>query len=246
MTAPEPQSQTPLHIGILECGIAAEHLRRDHGSFADWFERYLAGPLAPVTFSRYAAYLGHIPQSPGECDCYIVTGSSASANGAEAWIEILSAFLRSAVEHRRILGVCFGHQLLHKIHGGTVGSVEEGWGIGVHEYAVHGGEDCILNGLERLALLTSHNEQVTRPAPEARIMASSAFCEVGVSMIGNNVLTLQAHPEATREFCGALYRWRRDIIGANQVDAAIASLDLTTSETAFADIVDRFFRGAIR
>ena len=48
--------------------------------------------------------------------------------------------------------------------------------------------------------------------------------------IGQNVLTIQNHPEMTREFAKNLYDSRRQRIGEEAVEAALADLARPTTE----------------
>jgi len=64
--------------------------------------------------------LGHLPNTPNECHAYIVTGSAASVLDDDQWIVRLSDFLTDVAKKVPIMGVCFGHHLLHQTFGGTV------------------------------------------------------------------------------------------------------------------------------
>jgi len=236
------EMQDPFHVGVFECGCLPESYERAHGTFADWFERYLGEPLAPVRFSRYRADLGELPKSADECDAYVVSGSDSSANDPDPWIADLGDFLSAAAESHPILGVCFGHQLLHAVHGGVVQPSEDGHGVGVHDYEVREFLEWMPEDLLTLSLMTNHGEQVVTPAPGSAVVAGSAFCPVAVSVIGPNVLTVQAHPEFTRSLALDLYTDRREQIGEARATAAIESLSNDVHDDHFAEVVRAFFK----
>ena len=123
-------------VGILEAGENLPELSPEFGTFGSWFERLLADALAPATFKVYRSYLGELPEAVSACDAYVITGSRASVNDPDQWIEDLGEFSRRAGAEVPVVGVCFGHQLLHKVFGGRVERAAQGWGIGVHDYRV--------------------------------------------------------------------------------------------------------------
>ena len=53
------------------------------------------------------------PQSPADCDAYLITGSRAGVYEDHPWIEPASALVRRLLgAHKPVVGICFGHQLL--------------------------------------------------------------------------------------------------------------------------------------
>ena len=126
---------------------------------------------------------------------------------------------------------------MHQIMGGSVEEVEQ-WGIGVHEYDVVHTPTWVAENdkLSSLRILASHQDQVTSAAPNTKILASSKFCPIAVSLIGNKVLTMQAHPELTPELARVVYAFRREIQGDELTDRAIDS----TSNEIDADVLGRW------
>jgi GMP synthase (glutamine-hydrolysing) len=217
-------------IGILEAGPVNPVLRERHGGHGDFFRAWL-GPRAPDTaFPIWKAYEGALPEAPESCDAYLVTGSRFSTYDPLPWIAPLKAFIREAAETRPVVGICFGHQIIAEAFGGRIEKSERGWGIGVHRYRLLEEQPWMSPALETISLIVSHQDQVVEPPPEARVLASSEFCPIAMMQIGENVLTLQAHPEATVAYSSELYAGRRESLGAVATDAAIESLSLARDE----------------
>ncbi len=230
----------PVTLGILEAGANPPEFLDQHGTTANWFENFFARENADLACVGYQVYLGQLPGRIDACDAYLVTGSAASVNDPDQWIIELSDFVREAARERPVIGVCFGHQLLHKVFGGQVAVNEAGWGVGVHDYQVVDGNDPIDSSRTVLSFVACHSEQVVRPAPETTVIAQSAFCPFALTTIGERVLTVQAHPEMTHALARDLYDYRRPRAGDEAVDRALQSLERATDESHFADMVMRF------
>ena len=214
-----------LTIGVLECGAVATPLQTHAPSYTEAFRRFLSPDGSGPVLKSYHCYGGKFPRRGDECDGWLITGSAASVYDGDEWIGDLEEFARSAAESRPLVGICFGHQLIAQAFGGRVGRAP-GWGIGVHRHELS--EDGA--PISHLELLASHQDQVIIPPSQARVLGGSEFCPIGSMTIGQNVLTIQNHPEMTREFAKNLYDSRRQRIGEETVEAALADLSRPTNE----------------
>ncbi|MDP7548999.1 MAG: gamma-glutamyl-gamma-aminobutyrate hydrolase family protein [Alphaproteobacteria bacterium] len=222
-----------LTIGILEGGAVAPEFSAHLTSFTDSFRNFLAPGGAGPLLRPYRCYAGEFPQRGDACDGWLITGSAASVYDGDDWIAQLEAFTRTAAEKRPVVGICFGHQLVAQAFGGTVAKAP-GWGIGVHLHNMTHRTEWMHPPLASLSLLASHQDQVVTPPPGAQVLGGSDFCPIGVMTVGPNVLCIQNHPEMTREFAAELYDSRRDRMGSDTVDTALASLNQPTDEAATA------------
>lgn len=222
-------------MGILECWTNRPEWMA-YGDFADWFPPFLRKADSDLTFQTYHAHHGELPETPTGCDAWLITGSAVSVYEDLPWQADLVAFLRDARGQRPIIGVCYGHQLLHYAFGGTVNKAT-GWGVGVHEYTA----DPKL-GVSELCLLASHQDQVTQAAPDSRVLASSAFCPIAATQIGADMISIQPHPEMTVALAREVFAARRDEQGNEVTDAALASLDTPLDDVAVARWIVSFLR----
>jgi GMP synthase-like glutamine amidotransferase len=224
-------------IGILETGHNAPPLAARFGRFSDAFARWLAvhRDEFPLALEVYHVEAHELPASVDDCDGWIVTGSAAGVYEDHDWLGPTCDFLRAAVAaRRRLLGVCFGHQLLAQVLGGRVEKSAKGWGLGRHRYEVHGAAPWMDPPLAAFSLLACHQDQVVAPPPGARVLASSAFCDFAMLAVGDTVLTVQAHPEFSPEYAEALYDSRRERFGEDAARRGIASLGEPTDAEALA------------
>ena len=82
------------------------------------------------------------PEELASYDGFVVSGSPRDAHGDEPWVRRLCALLRTLhAMRKRVLGVCFGHQVLCRALGGRVGRARSGWDVGVRKVTFVRGQD---------------------------------------------------------------------------------------------------------
>src|SRR5688500_15980927 len=120
-------------LGILETGTPPVPLVERFGRYPEMFGRLLGGE---VPYSSYDAAAGELPTDAADHDAWLITGSPAGVYEPLDWIEPLKAFVRAAGGRAKLVGICFGHQLMAEAFGGHVEKVERGWGVGLHTYPI--------------------------------------------------------------------------------------------------------------
>lgn len=75
---------------------------------------------------------------PDTIDAVLITGAKYSAYDDAEWIVRLTDYTRQLLEggRVRVIGVCFGHQIVGRALGGTVGVSPGGWELAITEVAV--------------------------------------------------------------------------------------------------------------
>ncbi len=218
-------SDTVTRVGLLLCGHVdprSQHLR---GDYFELFTTLLLGH--PIELVRYDVQAGKLPHSALECDGWICSPSRASVYDDLPWLSAMEELHRDIVSSEvPYVGICFGHQLLAQTLGGTVARASGGWNVGVHEYIVEAALPCIAPRVDRLALIASHQDQVVEPPPGARVFARAedGSCPVGGMVVGERAWTIQLHPEFLPDLADHLLAGRIDLIGAEKVARARATL----------------------
>jgi GMP synthase-like glutamine amidotransferase len=139
-------------------------------------------------------------------------------------------FLKAALaSRRRVVGICFGHQLMAHYFGGETRAADVGWCVGVQSAAVVREESWMNPPARRLALLASHKDQVVRLPAEARPFAEGARCRVA-GFVMADVLTFQGHPEFSRPYAADLMDMREQVLGEDVYRQGKASLAEPTDE----------------
>lgn len=212
-----------MRVGILQTGeLPAALLERFGPSYPDMIARMLGPGFVCTTFDVTRA---EYPDTPEAFPAYLVTGSSAGAYEDLPWIAPLEEFLRRVKGRAKLVGICFGHQIMAQAFGGRVEKSDKGWGLGVHDYELAGSEPDAA-GAASIAIAVSHQDQVIAPPPGARVVGGSAFTPHGILAYGDDALSFQCHPEFEPAFAAALIDLRRPhLADPTEADIWAASLD---------------------
>ena len=100
---------------VLLCAEDSEYVRKKHGGYFGVFKRMLAE--AGERWDVYKVACGEFPEDDelGLYDGFVITGSCSDAYGNDTWIHDLLALLKKLDSmNKKILGICFGHQVIKK------------------------------------------------------------------------------------------------------------------------------------
>ncbi|AWN39262.1 type 1 glutamine amidotransferase [Methylobacterium durans] len=212
-----------MRIAVLETGRPPARLGGRYPGYGAMV-RSLVGPGHDYEIVRADA--GALP-APDAHAAYLITGSPAGVYDPDPWIAALIAFLRALAPDRKVVGLCFGHQVMAQAWGGQVVKSERGWGLGLHRYAIVERAPFMDGGDDAIRVPVSHQDQVVARPPGARVLAASAFTPHAVLAYRDRAaLSFQCHPEFNPDFARALTDGHR----AGETDpalvaAALASLD---------------------
>lgn len=189
------------------------------------FMALLAQQDPDLQFAVYDVEQGEYPGEIDEVDAYLITGSKSSVYEDKPWIHRLMEFVKELhARRKKIVGICFGHQLVAQALGGKTEKSTRGWGVGLHTHRFSGLPDWHDQGDASFDILVSHQDQVVENARGATVLAGSEFCENAVCQLGDHILTFQGHPEFLPEYSREIMNFRREIIGEPTYAEGIASL----------------------
>ncbi|HET7576772.1 MAG TPA: type 1 glutamine amidotransferase [Sphingomicrobium sp.] len=224
-----------MKVAILETGRPPAPLEEQFGDYADMFAAML-GPSFEL--QRFDVQAGELPD-PAAHDAFLITGSPAGVYDPLPWIAPLMEFIRSASE-AKMVGVCFGHQVMAEALGGHVEKSDKGWGAGLHRYTMVRLEPWI-DTAGTIAIPASHQDQVVVQPPNTEVVAASDFTPLAaLAWTDRPAISFQFHPEFSPAFARALIEQRYDKVP--NPDAAIASLGQPNDSAVVGGWIRRFLK----
>lgn len=221
-----------MKVGILQAGHAPAEMIAETGNYAQMFSQFLSG--RDYSFAAYSVVDMEFPKSAESADCWLITGSRHGIYDNLPFIEPLKALVRDIYRlNMPLVGVCFGHQIIAQALGGQVEKYSGGWSVGATDYDFEG---------QTVTLNAWHQDQIVELPPQARVLGSSPFCKYAFLGYGENVFTVQAHPEFDSGFIHGLIEKRgRGVVPDDLLEQASCKLELPNSNSALADRIYNIF-----
>jgi len=177
-------------------------------------------------FDVFHTPLNEYPDSFDGYDAVLLTGSKADSFSDEPWVVELRRRVSMLLEQKKkLLGICFGHQLIALCLGAKVGRAPQGWGVGRMSYDWHAAELPLAPEDKKMSLLVSHRDQVLELPQNAVLLASNAHCPVAGYAIGEEVFCVQGHPEFVPDYSAYLLDKRREALGEDLYGTGVKSLE---------------------
>jgi len=233
-------------IGILETDVLDKNIREIHGSYPDMFKTLLQSADKNILFQTYQVINLEYPQTIDDCDAYLITGSKFCAYDNELWINRLKEYVVELVGHqKKLIGICFGHQIIAQALDGQVERSEKGWGVGLYSSHVQNSKSWMQPVRDDFSLLVSHQDQVVKLPAQAELLASNDFCPNSGFTISNHVLTFQGHPEFNSEYLKYIMNKRRNVIGDEKYISAMCSLKNLVDSNVIAKWIVKYIKQEI-
>ncbi len=237
-----------MKIGVLQCDHVLEQFQPIFGDYPEMIATLFAKIAPDCRFKIYQVQSLDYPQDLNECDAYITTGSRHSVNDDYEWIKRLEAFICELDRVKKsFVGICFGHQLMVKALGGTVKKSDKGWGIGVTQNKTVSSKLWMLPLQDRLNLIASHQDQVLCLPKSVKmdVLVSSTFCPYYMLAYGDHFISVQGHPEFTKDYSAALMNFRRKLIPSERLQEGEMSLKKDVDDQLIARWIVNFITARI-
>lgn len=174
------------------------------------FQQRFREVCCTIELVPYFVIDGVLPENVNVHRGYVITGSHYSVNENKTWMLQLEEFIRKikATNTIRLLGICFGHQIIAKALGGLVARNPNGKMIWGCEKVTVKKEFSLKNYYRQTSLNScgfyineTHEDQVLELPPSktshCKVMGSCQHCPYEIIAYGDHILTLQGHPETT-------------------------------------------------
>jgi GMP synthase-like glutamine amidotransferase len=205
-------------IAVLKADTLLLEISEKTGDLRDIFEQLLVRgglDLSAVTVEGYDVVTKQeYPSSLQGLNGIIITGSKHNAFENDEWILKLVDFTKRAIESNvKVVGICFGHQIVGRALGAPVGRNSKGWEasitpmkltqIGLKVFP----ELAQYNGI---SLMQMHQDIVSELPAGTELLASTDVCPVQGIYKAQSLLTLQGHPEFTEFIVSTLIEKRKE------------------------------------
>ncbi|MEM7739334.1 MAG: type 1 glutamine amidotransferase [Pseudomonadota bacterium] len=230
------KSKHAQRMAVLQTGRSVPGSEKRHGDYDDMCKALMG--RAPSEAETFAILDGDFPKTLDDYDVFVVTGSKFGVYEDHDWIAPLEDLIRQIYESgKKMIGVCFGHQIIAQALGGQVEKSDKGFGAGAMSYTLQlpGGQ------AQDISLYAWHQDQVVKAPEQAQTIASSEFCPIAGLRYDDRVLTFQAHPEFTKAYTEELAEARRGVVLTDeQADKALASLEQRINADVIQDMIFEF------
>ena len=231
-----------MKIGILNAINSLTSQVNWQGTPLAAYIRFLESGGAAFTYTGFDVALGEFPESVDACDAYMITGSPNGVYDEEPWIAELMQFIRDCyAADKKLVGICFGHQVLAHALGGRTEKSDKGWGLGMKQFAVTTQKPWMSDEPGQYALYFAHQDQVITLPAEAELLGGNGFCPNAMFVMGDQVLGVQGHPEFTKPIMQDILAGKKGNISQEVLSVANDSLQIGPPDnTTFAQWIVNF------
>ncbi|KAK0459975.1 class I glutamine amidotransferase-like protein [Desarmillaria tabescens] len=225
---------SPMKLAVLLCDTPLPEVVATYGDYASIFHRLLSSSsyAPPFTLDPYDVVSANsYPEDPTSYDAILLTGSKHSAHGDDAWIHKLVDFVRTTASSHpqvKLIGICFGHQIIARALGGD--------------------QACVVNkaGWEQM-----HRDHVPSLPPGFHLLASTPIAPVqGMVKFKDgkeddvHIFAVQGHPEFTEPIVSIVVKTRgaNGILSKEIVEDATKRKDIPTDGALVADSIWRILQ----
>ncbi|KAL6719203.1 hypothetical protein ACLMJK_003440 [Lecanora helva] len=235
-------ASSPIRIAILEADIPIGSIRTKYGSYGGVFTSFLHKACDASHISRDRLHItgwdvvnsenapeGQEEDMGGENKCkrrkgypaldevdgVLITGSRFNAFDNDPWVIKLVEYTQQILGQDRvkIIGCCYGHQILGRALGAKVARSESGaWEVSVCQVNQTPKGKELFGGKDVLSIFQMHKDLVYHyPSSPSSLepLGSSDACKVQGMYIPERALSVQGHPEFTEEIVRELLGYRR-------------------------------------
>ncbi|KAL7342194.1 class I glutamine amidotransferase-like protein [Rhodotorula toruloides] len=192
---------------------------RRSGDYHQIFARLLRSSIE-LEVQSYDVVRGEFPseEEVRSADGVLITGSAASAYEPLPWITHLVSFTSSLPTLNpslKLIGICFGHQIIARAFGSSVERNEKGWEIGTRRIGLTERGREVFEGRGEIAVHQMHRDHVPSLPPSFELLGSTPACAIhGMVRLADasapfshtniSAVTLQGHPEFDSEMVNTI------------------------------------------
>lgn len=234
-----------MKIGILNAINSLTSQVNWQGTPTEAYIRFLqSGGGTTFSYVGYDVALGEFPETVDTCDGYVITGSPNGVYDTDSWITDLMQFVRDCyAAEKKLVGICFGHQILAHALGGHTEKSEKGWGLGLKPFDVVAQKPWMTEPVGQFGLYFVHQDQVQQLPAEAELLGGNGFCPNAMFVMDDRVLGVQGHPEFTKPIMEDILAGKVGNVSEGVVKTAVFSVQNGTPDNdTFAQWIVNFLK----
>ena len=218
-----------LKTGLLLADDIDVDARDQYGTYSLMFKQGLDPSGNQINLTSFRVFEGEPLPEIDAFDAYVISGSRYGVYEGYPWIDRLMDFVRRCWQFdKKVVGICFGHQLIAHALGGKTEKADVGWGFGIHSARLTANKSWMterdtLNG-DVMNLIVIHQDQIIELPPGFQTIAENDFCPNSMIVADGKMLGIQGHPEFSKEFCRFRANFRRKLIGEEIFNETLSSL----------------------
>ncbi|KAK3681491.1 hypothetical protein LTR37_020905 [Vermiconidia calcicola] len=211
-----------LRIAILECDEPVGKTKEKYGTYGGLFTELLQNGATKLADSNHGKKpeldisswdIVNKDQYPKleDIDAVLLTGSKFNSFDNDPWILRLVEYTRRLLKQDRVrlIGVCFGHQIIGRALDVKVDRGDKGWEVSVTKVHLTAmGKE--LFGLEELNIHQMHRDLVYEWPKGVEPLGHTDSCDVQGMYIKEHLITVQGHPEFNGDVVSELLQRRHD------------------------------------
>jgi len=234
-------------IGILKCDTAIPATMKAFGDYDEIFRTFLN--LKKKEIKCFDCIKNEFP-TDNELDLFggfIITGSRHSVYQQDEWIENLKDLVVKMDDLKvKVIGICFGHQIIASALGCNVEVNPEGWEVSLSTVRLNEHGQKLFNR-KLLRIHQMHKDIVTDISKESglKITASNKNTEIQGLMKEEHIITLQGHPEYNDDIIENFFKARAGVIPENVIEEGRKKFNKTTSQKFVSKFFNKFLQKKI-
>ncbi|XP_021717240.1 gamma-glutamyl peptidase 5-like [Chenopodium quinoa] len=186
-------------FAVLLCADDSEYVKKKYGGYFGVFVRMLGEEGEKWDVYKVARNEFPKEEELGMYDGFVITGSCSDAHSNDVWICKLVNLLKNLDSlKKKVLGICFGHQVLGRALGGKIGRASSGWDIGLRTIKFSSSSNKLISNLKipsTLNIIECHQDEVLELPPKVEVIGRSNKTSIEMFKYGDHMMGIQGHPE---------------------------------------------------
>ncbi|KAF5094136.1 hypothetical protein D0Z03_002175 [Geotrichum reessii] len=213
-----------IRVAIIEADTPVPTVLEKEGTYGTIFSNLLINAGLSTDTTKYSTHyivehpenLPNLNDPADKIDAVLISGSKYNSYDDIDWINKLVDFINAAISKGvRVVGICFGHQVIGRALGAKIGVNPKGWEISATPMTLTDKGKEVLSELNETAdgtvsIMQMHQDIVFDVPVGYELLAYNDVCGVQGFYKRGSVWTVQGHPEFNEFIETSLISLRRD------------------------------------